>query len=132
MLDQFRSTCGFLGEARCRRVKISLWLQSQATQYLGKQSMTIAQFDRISKDPAEILAYMEQQADLFEQAKPQIVEAYLNQYVWFENGQVLDSDPNHEALVLRIYGAGETRPLFIREVMAVKPKFLVRSAPNLS
>jgi hypothetical protein len=94
--------------------------------------MTIAQSDRISTDPAEILAYMEQQAEQFEKAKPQIVEAYLNQYVWFENGQVLDSDPNHETLVLRIYGTGEPRPLFIRKVMAVEPKFLVRSAPNLS
>jgi hypothetical protein len=107
-------------------------MQSQPTEYLGKQSMTIAQFDRISIDPAEILAYMEQQAEQFEKNKPQIVEAYLNQYVWFENGQVLDSDPNHETLVLRIYGAGEPRPLFIRKVMAVEPKFLVRSAPNLS
>jgi hypothetical protein len=94
--------------------------------------MTIAQFDRISTDPAEILAYMEQQAEQFEKNKPQIVEAYLNQYVWFENGQVLDSDPNHETLVLRIYGASEPRPLFIRKVMIVEPKFLVRSAPNLS
>jgi hypothetical protein len=94
--------------------------------------MTVAQSDRINKDPAEILAYMEQQADLFEKNKPQIVETYLNRYIWFENGQVLDSDPNHEALVLRIYGAGEPRPLFIRKVMAIEPKFLVRSAPNLS
>jgi hypothetical protein len=94
--------------------------------------MTIAQSDRTNADPTEILAYMEQQAELFEKAKPQIVEAYLDRYVWFENEQVLDSDPNHEALVLRIYGAGEPRPLFIRKVMAVEPKFLVRSAPNLS
>jgi hypothetical protein len=113
-------------------LKLTYWLQSQPSEYLGKQSMTIAQSDRISIDPAEILAYMEQQAEQFEKNKPQIVEAYLNQYVWFENGQVLDSDPNHEALVLRIYGAAAPRPLFIRKVMVVEPKFLVRSAPNLS
>ncbi|PSB52270.1 hypothetical protein C7B77_20675 [Chamaesiphon polymorphus CCALA 037] len=97
-----------------------VWLQFQPSEYLWKPSMTIARSDRISTDPAEILAYMEQQADLFDRAKPQIVEAYLNQYVWFENGQVLDSDPSHEDLVLRIYGAGEPRPLFVRKVRAVE------------
>jgi hypothetical protein len=79
----------------------------------------------------EILSYMEQQADLFEQAKPQLIEKHLNQYVWFENGQVLDSDASHEALVLRIYGEGEPRPLFIRKVLTVEPKLFIRSSPNL-
>jgi hypothetical protein len=88
--------------------------------------------DRTNTDPSEILAYMEQQAELFEKNKSQILEAYFDRYVWFENGQVLDFDPSHETLVLRIYGAGEPRPLFIRKVVAVEPKLLVRSASNLS
>jgi hypothetical protein len=94
--------------------------------------MTVAQANNLRAYPApEIVAYMEQQADLFEIAKPQLIEQFRDRYVWFENGQVLDSDLNHEALVLRIYGEGEPRPLFIRKVMAVEPKFIVRSAPNL-
>jgi hypothetical protein len=92
----------------------------------------LAQIHQISAYPTtEILSYMEQQADLFEQSKPQLINKHLNQYVWFENGQVLDSDTSHEALVLRVYGEGEPRPLFIRKVMVVEPKYLVRSSPNL-
>jgi hypothetical protein len=92
----------------------------------------LAQADNVSAyTTTEILPYMEEQANLFEQAKPQLIKEHLNQYVWFENGQVLDSDSNHEALVLRIYGEGEPRPLFIRKVMMVEPQYLVRSSPNL-
>ena len=94
--------------------------------------MIIAQSHKIRAYPApELIAYMEQQADLFEKAKSLLLEQFLDRYVWFEDGQVLDSDLNHEALVLRIYGDGEPRPLFIRKVMAIEPKILVRSAPNL-
>jgi hypothetical protein len=95
-------------------------------------SPQLAQTHHTSTYPTtEILSYMEQQADLFEQAKPQLIKEHLNQYIWFENGQVLDSDTSHEALVLRIYGEGEPRPLFIRKVMTVEPKLFVRSSPNL-
>ncbi len=94
--------------------------------------MTIAQLYYASTYPAtEILCYMEQQSDLFEQVRTQLITEHLNQYVWFENGQVLDSDPSHEALVLRIYGQGEPRPLFIRKVIVTEPKYIVRSSPNL-
>jgi hypothetical protein len=94
--------------------------------------MTIAQSQEVRAYPApELMAYMEQQANLFEKAKDRLLEQFLGRYVWFEDGQVLDSDLNHEALVLRIYGEGEPRPLFIRKVMTVEPKFLGRSAPNL-
>lgn len=80
----------------------------------------------------EVLAYMERQAELFEQSKAQLLEQFLNQYIWFEDGQVLDSDDNHEALVLRAYGDGEPRPLFIRKVVKVEPQFDVRSPIRLS
>jgi hypothetical protein len=94
--------------------------------------MTIAQSKDIRTYPApEIVAYMEQQADMFEAAKPQLIEQFLGRYVWCENGQVLDSDVDREALVLRIYGDGVPRPLFIRKVMTSEPKLIVRSAPNL-
>jgi hypothetical protein len=94
--------------------------------------MTIAtsELNPIAPDP-EILQYMECQAIAFEQAKPALIGKYLNQYVWFEDGQVLDADVNHEDLVLRIYGDGEPRPLFIKKVVAVEPQFVVRSPLRL-
>jgi Protein of unknown function (DUF2281) len=33
----------------------------------------------------------------------------------------LDADVDHETLILRIYGDGEPRPLFVRKVVAVEP-----------
>jgi hypothetical protein len=55
------------------------------------------------------------------------MERFLNQYVWFEAGQVLGSDKSHEAFVLRDYQGGKPRPLFIRKVVKVEPEFIVRS-----
>jgi hypothetical protein len=98
-----------------------------------RTTMTIPRSaDLLTIYPAtELSAYMEQQSDLFDRAKPQLIRTYLGQYVWFENGEVLDADLNHEALVLRIYAAEAPRPLFIRKVVTVEPKLLVRSIPNL-
>jgi hypothetical protein len=94
--------------------------------------MTIAKSNDVRAYPApEIVTYMEQQSDLFEAAKPQLIVQFLGRYVWCENGQVLDSDLDREVLILRIYGDGEPRPLFIRKVMNTETKLLVRSAPNL-
>ncbi|MGG6265054.1 hypothetical protein ACQ4M3_40995 [Leptolyngbya sp. AN03gr2] len=95
--------------------------------------MSLAQHQQSQAYPSpDVLAYMERQAELFEQSKAQWIEQFLNQYVWFEDGQVLDSDENHEALVLRVYGDGEPRPLFIRKVVKVEPQFFVRSPLRLS
>jgi hypothetical protein len=80
---------------------------------------------------SEVLQYMERQAAAFEQAKPVLLEQFLNQYVWFEDGRVLDADGDHEALVLRVYGEGEPRPLFVRKVVAVEPQLMVRSPRRL-
>lgn len=67
----------------------------------------------------DVMAYMERQSELFDRAKPQLIEPFLNQYVWFEDGQVLDADVDHETLVLRCYGDGEPRPLFVRKVVRI-------------
>jgi hypothetical protein len=34
----------------------------------------------------ELLKYMEQQAEIFDRIKPQLIDRFLNQFVWFENG----------------------------------------------
>ena len=55
--------------------------------------MTISQSYNVRAYPApELMVYMEQQADLFEKAKDMLVEQFLDRYVWFENGQILDAD----------------------------------------
>jgi hypothetical protein len=81
-------------------------------------------------DPV-VLEYMERQSIAFEQAKPELMAQFLNQYVWFEDGRVLDADVDHETLVLRVYGDGEPRPLFVKKVVAVEPQFIVRSPLRL-
>jgi hypothetical protein len=79
----------------------------------------------------EILDYMERQSVLFEQMKPELLMRYLNQFVWFEDGKILDADLNHEALVLRAYGDGEPRSLFVKKVVSVEPTLFVRSPLRL-
>jgi hypothetical protein len=75
----------------------------------------------------EVLAYMERQAEQYEQMRSHLIEQYLNQYIWFEDGQVLDADPDHATLVIRAYGNGEPRPLFIKKVLPIEPQLRVRS-----
>jgi hypothetical protein len=77
--------------------------------------------------PPEVLAYMERQAEQYEQQRSHLVERYLNQYIWFEDGQVLDTDPDHATLVIRAYGDGEPRPLFVKKVLSTEPQLMVRS-----
>jgi hypothetical protein len=79
----------------------------------------------------EILDYMERQSVLFEQMKPELLMQYSNQFIWFEDGQVLDADQNHEALVLRAYGEGEPRSLFVKKVVPVESTLFVRSPLRL-
>jgi hypothetical protein len=75
----------------------------------------------------EISAYMERQGTYFDQMKEILLEQYENQYVWLEEGTVKDFDVSHEALVLRVYGEGEPRPLFIKQVVAIEPSLIARS-----
>ena len=52
--------------------------------------MTIAQSHKVRAYPApELIAYMEQQADLFEKAKAMLIEQFLDRYVWFEDGHLV-------------------------------------------
>jgi hypothetical protein len=93
--------------------------------------MTLAQFTPLpsaSNYPSlEISAYMERQSTYFDQMKEILLKQYENQYIWLEEGTVKDFDVSHEALVLRIYGEGEPRSLFIKKVVAIEPSLIVRS-----
>jgi hypothetical protein len=75
----------------------------------------------------DLLTYLQNQQILFDQARPQLLSHYNGLFVWFENGQILDSDCDQSALFLRAYTPDETRPLFIAQVLAVEPKRIIRS-----
>jgi hypothetical protein len=92
--------------------------------------MTLATSRLIPSGPDPVvLEYMERQSIAFEQAKPELMAQFLNQYVWFEDGRVLDADVDHETLVLRVYGDGEPRPLFVRKV--VPSEYIFQVMPRL-
>jgi hypothetical protein len=76
---------------------------------------------------ADLLAYLQHQQTLFDRAKPQLLADYDGQFIWFEDGQILDSDRDESALFLRVYAPDETRPLFIAQVLATEPNRTIRS-----
>jgi transposase len=55
------------------------------------------------------LEYMERQQKLFDEAKPVLLEHYLNEYVAFEDGKVVDHDVDRIHLAERIYLMGGLR-----------------------
>jgi hypothetical protein len=62
------------------------------------------------------LEYIAHQRQLFDEAKPMLLENYLNEYVAFENGQVLDHDVDEEKLAERIYRKYGDRDLLTKQV----------------
>lgn len=76
----------------------------------------------------EILSYLEQQQSLFEQCRDLLIADYSGEFIWFENGDVLDQDTDESALFLRVLDVFPDRSLFIAQVLPVEPKRAVRSA----
>ena len=62
------------------------------------------------------LDYIEHQCALFEVAKPLLLVEYFNEYVAFENGDVLDHDLDRKALAQRIYTKYGYRDFLMRKV----------------
>jgi hypothetical protein len=62
------------------------------------------------------LEYINRQSDLFDAAKPMLLEQYLNQYVAFEDGQVLDHDVDRGKLAERVYAKYGYRDLLMKQV----------------
>ncbi len=58
----------------------------------------------------------EQQRQLFDETKPFLLENYLNQYVAFEDGQVLDHDIDEQTLAERVYAKYGYRDLLMKQV----------------
>jgi hypothetical protein len=62
------------------------------------------------------LEYLDRQQNLFNAAKPALLEKYLNQYVAFEDGQVLDHDVDDQKLAERVYAKYGYRDLIMQRV----------------
>ena len=77
-------------------------------------------------DP-ELLTYLNHQQTLFDRAKPQLLNHYNRLFVWFENGEILDTDPDESALFLRAYTPDPARSLFIAQVLPQEPDRIIRS-----
>jgi hypothetical protein len=75
----------------------------------------------------EVLDYIEHQAQLFDQMRPELLQHYREQYVWFEDGNVLDTDEDQAALAIRAYNRTGLRPLLIKKVCSEDPQPLVRT-----
>lgn len=67
---------------------------------------------------SDVLAYMERQATLYEAQKDQLISTYQGQFVYFEEGKVIDADNDFEILILRIFADSGPRDIFIRQVSA--------------
>jgi hypothetical protein len=77
-------------------------------------------------DP-EVLEYMEHQVQLFDQMRPELLKHYQDQYIWFEDGKVLDTDQDQAALAIRAYSQKGLRPLLIKKVSSEDPQPFVRT-----
>jgi hypothetical protein len=66
-------------------------------------------------------------AQLFDQKRSELLKQYDGQFVWFENGEVLDIDPDQAALVIRAFSKTDPRPLLIKKVLPEDPKPIVRT-----
>jgi hypothetical protein len=84
--------------------------------------MTAAELERYSQYvDRDRLEYIDRQQQLFDGARPELVEDYLNEYVAFEDGQVLDHDVDRVRLAERIYAKYDCRDL----IMLKKPVYHV-------
>jgi hypothetical protein len=63
------------------------------------------------------LEYMDRQTELFEAAKPLLLEQYWNEYVAFEEGQVIDHDVDRRKLAERIYATYGYRDFLMKQVV---------------
>lgn len=91
----------------------------------AKEMNTTPEPTHLSADRVE---YLRQQEALFEQEKPNLLNQYLEEFVAFEDGQVLDHDRDERLLVQRVYQKYGYRDLLIRRVVTHEPHFSVGGA----
>lgn len=66
--------------------------------------------------------YMRKQSQVFSEKWPEIVINFCNKYVLFENGEVLDSDEDRDALINRAWEKTGPRTIFTEFVSLTDPK----------
>ena len=74
------------------------------------------------------LEYLDRQKNLYESIKPELVDRYLGEFVAFEDGRVLDHDPNERNLIERVYrdyGYRDSRLLHLMEANHLQPADLI-------
>ena len=71
------------------------------------------------------LEYLDRQKNLYESIKPELVDRYLGEFVAFEDGRVLDHDPNERNLIERVYRDYGDRDLLIKQVWLEEPHLSV-------
>jgi hypothetical protein len=82
--------------------------------------MTSEELDKYSQYiERDRLEYIDRQQQLFDEARPRLVTEYLNEYVAFEDGQVLDHDVDENALAERVYAKYGYRDLIMQRVTPV-------------
>jgi hypothetical protein len=74
------------------------------------------------------LAYLEQQQSLFDAAKSALLQTYRDQYVAFEDGQVLDHDRDDRAMAERVYTKYGYRDILMHWVPEEEPVYHVGGA----
>ena len=74
------------------------------------------------------LAFLDRQQSLFDAAKPQLLDLYLNQYVAFEEGQILDHDWDDRVMADRVYKKYGYRDIFMQWVTVDEPVYHVGGA----
>jgi hypothetical protein len=88
--------------------------------------MTAEELERYSQYvDRERLEYIDRQQQLFDEARPELAIEYLNEYVAFEDGQVLDHDADRVRLAERVYRKYGCRDLIMQRVTPEKTLYHV-------
>jgi hypothetical protein len=88
--------------------------------------MTKEELDKYSQYiDRDRLEYIDRQQELFDEARAALFEQYPNEYVAFEDGQVLDHDTDEDQLAGRIYAKYGYRDLIVQQVTVEKTVYYV-------
>jgi hypothetical protein len=88
--------------------------------------MTQEELDKYSQYiDRDRLEYIDRQQQLFDEARATLFEQYPNEYVAFEDGQVLDHDTDEDKLAERMYAKYGYRDLIIQQVTVEKTVYYV-------
>jgi Family of unknown function (DUF5678) len=89
-------------------------------------AMTAAELERYSQYiDRDRLEYIDRQQQLFDESRAALFEQYPNEYVAFEDGQVLDHDTDESQLTERVYAKYGYRDLIMQRVTAEKTVYYV-------